>query len=235
MSKQQPNNTSYGLSQPIINEAPSPIISKRNPGVNDLRAVGTIWCNTATNTVFILSGISNNMAIWANVSAVPSGSAVSFSAFHPSDVTVNSGAVYRYGSGAVMTVEVNDGDAFFAGNGSGTPCVFTAPINGYYRFDLTAQIFSSVSGVTSLVALIIGPSNQYARHHFDTQATGGTASQASSSVTALMTLNENDQVSFAINNSSSAGTWTIQGPVTYTPSTGNAVNNNITGSLINEF
>lgn len=235
MSTQQPNNTSYGLSQPIINDAPSPVISRRNPGFNDFKAIGTIWCNTVTNTVFILSGIANNMAMWANVSTVPSTSAVSFSAYHPTDVTVNSDSVYIYGRGAVMTVEVNDGDAFYPGDGLGIPANFTAPINGYYRFDLMAQILSSVTGVTSLTALIIGPNNQYARHHFDIQGNTGTAAQASSSVMALMALNQNDLVSFAINNGSSAGTWTIRGPLNYAPSASLAVNNVITGSLINEF
>lgn len=68
MSNQQPINTSYGLSQAIIPNSPSPVIAKRDPNTNDFMQVGTVWCNITDNGVFILASITNNSANWVGVS-----------------------------------------------------------------------------------------------------------------------------------------------------------------------
>lgn len=68
MSNQQPINTSYGLSQAIISNSPSPVVAKRDPNTNDFMQVGTIWCNITDNGVFILASITNNSANWVGVS-----------------------------------------------------------------------------------------------------------------------------------------------------------------------
>lgn len=67
MSTIQPKNTSYGLSQAIINNAPQPVSAKRAPLTSDFMQVGTVWCNTTTNTVYILASITNNSANWQAV------------------------------------------------------------------------------------------------------------------------------------------------------------------------
>jgi hypothetical protein len=69
MSNRQPLNTSYGLSQAIIPNSPSPIISKRAPLTSDLMQLGTIWCDTPINSVYILASIVNNLANWILVAA----------------------------------------------------------------------------------------------------------------------------------------------------------------------
>jgi len=68
MSSQQPQNTSYGLSQAIIPNSPSPVVAKRNPLVSDHMQVGTVWCNITNNDVFILASITNNSANWVSIS-----------------------------------------------------------------------------------------------------------------------------------------------------------------------
>lgn len=68
MSTQQPQNVSYGLSQPLLVNAPSPVIAKRAPLTSDHLAIGTVWSNITTSTVYILASITNNLANWAIVS-----------------------------------------------------------------------------------------------------------------------------------------------------------------------
>lgn len=69
MSTIQPKNTSYGLSQAIINNAPQPVAAKRDPTVRDLMQIGTVWCNTTTDSVSVLASITNNTANWVNIAA----------------------------------------------------------------------------------------------------------------------------------------------------------------------
>lgn len=64
-----PNNLdAYGLSQPIINVFPSPIISSRAPTALDKAQLGTIWVkrttSALTNAAYILTSIVNNSAVW---------------------------------------------------------------------------------------------------------------------------------------------------------------------------
>lgn len=69
MSVRQRQNVAYGLSQPLIPEAPAPIAAHRNPTTTDYAAIGTIWSNTLTSTVFILASIIANVATWIQVAA----------------------------------------------------------------------------------------------------------------------------------------------------------------------
>jgi hypothetical protein len=60
-------NTLYGLEQPFVLGAPTPIISQRDPGANDKPAVGTMWINQDTPAIFFLSRILASNAIWVPV------------------------------------------------------------------------------------------------------------------------------------------------------------------------
>jgi hypothetical protein len=60
-------NTLYGLQQPFVLGAPTPIISERDPGNNDKPAVGTMWINQDTPAIFFLSRILANNAVWVPV------------------------------------------------------------------------------------------------------------------------------------------------------------------------
>lgn len=67
MSVSQRNNVAYGLSQALITEAPTPIISKRSPTASDFATPGTVWTNVLTNQVYILASIVANAATWVSV------------------------------------------------------------------------------------------------------------------------------------------------------------------------
>jgi hypothetical protein len=73
----QPLLVAYGQSQPLINVGQLPIISNRNPGVNDRKAIGSVWVNKLLNTAWIETSVTNNQANWLQVEA--SGGAGVFS------------------------------------------------------------------------------------------------------------------------------------------------------------
>lgn len=77
-------NDVYGLSQPIVRGAPTPIISRRSPGVADFATPGTVWTNILTNQVYILASIVANSATW--IAVAPAGGAGVFTS-----LTVNPG------------------------------------------------------------------------------------------------------------------------------------------------
>lgn len=63
----QPLLVGYGQSQGLINIFPYPIISNRDPGVNDRKAIGVVWVNKLTNAAWVLTSISNAQANWLAV------------------------------------------------------------------------------------------------------------------------------------------------------------------------
>jgi hypothetical protein len=67
MSVNTRNAVAYGLSQPLVGIFQPPIVSKRDPGINDKAPVGTLWTNTTTQDAFILSAISQNQAAWSSI------------------------------------------------------------------------------------------------------------------------------------------------------------------------
>jgi len=71
-----PTNTAYGLSQPLINVFPPPIISTRNPTTADKATIGTVWINTFTNLIYMITNITDNVADWVLITS--SGGTVQF-------------------------------------------------------------------------------------------------------------------------------------------------------------
>lgn len=68
------NQNAYGLSQPLINVFPQPIVADRAPTTADKKQIGTTWVYTATpagvveNLYYVLTSITNNQANWQNLS-----------------------------------------------------------------------------------------------------------------------------------------------------------------------
>ena len=54
MSVNQRKNLSYGITQPLVDQAPMPIRSDRAPGGFDRAEVGTIWIDMPNNDSYIL-------------------------------------------------------------------------------------------------------------------------------------------------------------------------------------
>jgi hypothetical protein len=68
MSVNQRPQVAYGLSQPDFATVSKPISSTRIPTATDFAAIGTIWINTATNAVYILTNVAANSATWTIIS-----------------------------------------------------------------------------------------------------------------------------------------------------------------------
>ena len=58
------NSIAYGLGNALQGLAPQPIVSKRNPTVNDTAQLGTLWCNSSNDEYFILTSVSGGVSNW---------------------------------------------------------------------------------------------------------------------------------------------------------------------------
>lgn len=67
MASVQFHQVSYGLTQPLINIFPAPIVALRDPATTDHAQIGTLWINRSTNSAFLLTSIVNNSATWTNL------------------------------------------------------------------------------------------------------------------------------------------------------------------------
>lgn len=65
MAKNVYRNVAYGLSDPLLNVVPLPIISNRDPQTTDKAQLGSIWINKSTNDFFILTSVVANVATWS--------------------------------------------------------------------------------------------------------------------------------------------------------------------------
>lgn len=61
-------DVAYGLTQPLLNVFPFPIVSTRNPTTADRAQLGTVWVNKSTNDYFVLTSVVANVSIWSSVS-----------------------------------------------------------------------------------------------------------------------------------------------------------------------
>lgn len=61
-------DVAYGLSQPLLNVFPFPIVSTRNPTSADRAQLGTVWVNKSTNDYFVLTSVAANVSTWSSVS-----------------------------------------------------------------------------------------------------------------------------------------------------------------------
>ena len=98
-------NTVYGLSQALLGVTNPPIISARNPTVNDRAALGQMWVNRTTAITYILSRIVANSYTWyATAAAAAAYTAVGL-------VTAGEGLVATSGvgtlTGAGLEVQAN--------------------------------------------------------------------------------------------------------------------------------
>lgn len=67
MSTRSINQTSYGLSQALINDAQVPTLALRAPTTSDKAQIGNIWVDQPTNAAYILTSVVNNVANWEAV------------------------------------------------------------------------------------------------------------------------------------------------------------------------
>ena len=104
-------NIAYGLSDPLLNVFPQPIVSLRSPTANDIAQIGQTWVNSATNQVYTLSSITANVANWA-VSAVGGGGLTTAHSDAGDATTIADAMTFAGGTnintaGAVHTLTIN--------------------------------------------------------------------------------------------------------------------------------
>jgi len=62
-------STSYGFSDPLVENYPKPVISSRSPTTADIgHEIGQIWINQTTSAVLILTVVSAGSATWTTIS-----------------------------------------------------------------------------------------------------------------------------------------------------------------------
>ena len=81
---------SYGLDQPLVSNAPLPIIAQRAPTVRDTAELGTLWLDQPANTAYLLLEVVNNQATWVNSPAAGATVLASLTV-NPGNLTVTAG------------------------------------------------------------------------------------------------------------------------------------------------
>jgi len=146
MSTFQPRNISYGLSQPLLTNAPSPIVAKRDPLTSDLMAIGTIWCNTTTNSVFILASITNNTANWESTS----GGAGVFGSLTvtPGPISLTGATSINTAGAATTTIGTGGTGLVSIGNATGTSVNGPLTVTGTALINTTGTAATHIGNAT---------------------------------------------------------------------------------------
>jgi len=236
MSNIQNPSTGYGLNQPLNVLAYVPILALRNPTNKDKAAYGSIWCNTAAGTTFILSsiGIGPNNYGWSEIngaedftSLTVSPGPISLTGTTTINITGNAnttiGSITGTGIASINGAPVNinssilGADITYIGGGSGN-----VNINSFAAGDTnigggTGSV--NITGVTNIgdsssTATLIGiPLNLNATGAGDTNISGGTG---------------------AVNIGNSTGNTVIKGP-TYINASASSAGVNIGNSATTMF
>jgi len=143
-------------------------LSSLTDGVLQTNGVGTVSATNGTDGQLLIGG--GTAPVWANLTSLGGtviitdgpnsinlestggggGSPISFYAFQATDYLVpqpgvSSQVAYPMGSANVLSVNFNNGGAFFPGDGLGTPASFTAPVTGSYYFAFNVVLRAGTS------------------------------------------------------------------------------------------
>lgn len=164
-------------------------LSSLTNGVLQSNGVGTVSATNGTNGQVLIGG--GTAPVWANLTSIGAtvtitngpnsinleaaggggGGSVVFEAYQNNSVVVPNGGAgfggqttYDMGLLDPMTIDINEGGAFYPGNGTGTPASFTAPVNGRYFFSFLLRM-SRGGGVSPSInttsAIINTPTRQF--------------------------------------------------------------------------
>ena len=110
MATNQPyRNVAYGLSEPLLNVFPAPIVSVRDPLTTDKAQLGTVWVNKLTNDASVITSIVANAATWVPIG----GGAGTFTSLtvNPGNITATAGNI------SATAGSLNAGTTITAGTG----------------------------------------------------------------------------------------------------------------------
>jgi hypothetical protein len=129
----------YGVGQPSYAVQSNPIISDRNPTVNDKANLGQLWVNPTANVVYILVAINGNQAIWATGANMVAGNFIA-----GGTVTGTMGLIALAGGVTSTGVSSFTGNTTFNGdiilNGA-----LTAPATDITANNVYARNFSTIT------------------------------------------------------------------------------------------
>ena len=145
-------NTLYGLQQPFVLGAPTPIISDREPSINDKPAVGTMWITQQqVPVIFILASVVASNAIWVPVAG---GGAIEES------ITVTTGPNSISGITTINTTTANPTTigtggtgAVILGNATGNTTIGAGSLN-VTSGNITATLGSITANAGNIIATV---------------------------------------------------------------------------------
>ena len=171
------NNTrervAYGLTEPLLNVNPRPIIAARPPTGMDKAQLGQVWIDVPNDAVYVLTSIVDNSATWVNFAGAANitltgdtGGPLGSSSFtiRAGSATRNSGSTVSIDRvGTTLTLDVTDGSdntlvGYRAGNAAVTGVNNTA-LGAYALNTVAAGSLNTAIGIESLHTLTTGMRN----------------------------------------------------------------------------
>ena len=134
-----------GFEQPLLVGAPVPIISQRVPTANDKAEIGTLWIDTLTNSVYTLTSIVANVAVWTNTAGGGEIVASITATTGPNSLTGTTGI--NTAGAAITTIGTGGTGAVRIGNATGNTAV-----TGGLATTTTLAAGTTVTGGTGVIA-----------------------------------------------------------------------------------
>lgn len=150
-------DVSYGLSQPLNLEAPIPRVVKRAPTGADKAPIGQMWVLSATNTVYILTSIVNNVANWINLAGgagVFTSLTVNPGPTNLSTVGVGAVSIGNAANTGAITITSGTGNINLVGGGNTINIGSDAAANLVNIGSLTGAASTTISSGTGGLSLI---------------------------------------------------------------------------------
>lgn len=151
-------NVAYGFSQPLINEAPVPVVALRDPATTDIGyQLGTEWINKLTNNIWFLASVVANSATWVQLTA-GGGSGV-FTALTvtgtstltgTTNINTTGAAVTSIGTGGTGAVNIGNATGNTAVTGTLTTSAGLTVTAGGAAITGTTTINTAGAGVTTI-------------------------------------------------------------------------------------
>src|SRR2546425_1803524 len=149
MAGRQYRQVAYGLTSPLINENPTPVVAKRDPTASDFALPTTIWTNTTTNTVFILASVSNNQANWIAVEAAGGAGVFASLAVTPGPISLTGTTTINTAGAATTTIGTGGTGVVNIGNATGNTFV-TGALSATGSINSSAgQIFTTNGAISA--------------------------------------------------------------------------------------
>ncbi len=128
----------YGIGGPFIAVFPAPIVTRRNPTVNDTAEIGQLWVNSATNASFVLAGSNGAGSVWT-VNPAGGGAGVFTDLSATGVIDLDSGAI-----ATPLNIQTTDGGSNITVQSAAAVSI-TAVGNATLTSDASATLSSSLA------------------------------------------------------------------------------------------